>query len=64
MTNLQFKRENNNNIITSFNKLVNTSIIATIKNYKFSKEPYIKYFYKENEGVLYILETSLLFIHR
>ena len=52
------------NITTLFNKLVNIAIITTSKNYKFSKGPYIKCFYKANEGVLYVLERSLLFVHK
>ena len=52
------------NTATLFNKLVNISIITTSKNYTFSKGPYIKCFYKTNEGVLYILERSLLFVHK
>ncbi len=52
------------NIAQLFNSIVNIGIIIPSKNFTFSKGPYLKCSYKANEGVLYPLEKSLLFVHK
>ena len=47
-----------------FNKIVNKSLIIPTKNFIFSKGPFIKCSYKANDGVLYFLERSILFVHK
>lgn len=52
------------NIAKLFNTIVNIGIIIPSKNFLFSKGPFLKCSYKANEGVLYPLEKSLLFVHK
>lgn len=52
------------NIAKLFNTIVNIGIIIPSKNYSFSKGPFLKCSFKANEGVLYPLERSLLFVHK
>ena len=47
-----------------FNKIVNKSLIVPTKNFIFTKGPFIKCSYKANDGVLYFLEKSILFVHK
>ena len=52
------------NIAQLFNAIVNIGIIIPSKNFTFSKGAFLKCSYKANEGVLYPLEKSLLFVHK
>ena len=47
-----------------FNKIVNKNLIIPTKNFIFTKGPFIKCSYKANDGVLYFLEKSILFVHK
>ena len=48
-----------------FNVIVNKNLIIPTQNFIFSsKGPYIKCSYKANDGVLYFLEKSILFVHK
>jgi structure-specific recognition protein 1 len=47
-----------------FIALVGIGIIIPSKNFTFNTGPYIKCSYKVNEGTLYPLEKSLLFVHK
>ena len=47
-----------------FNKIINKNLIIPSKNVTFSKGPFIKCSYKANDGVLYFLEKSILFVHK
>ena len=47
-----------------FNVIVNKSLIIPTKNFIFTKGPFIKCSYKANDGVLYFLEKSILFVHK
>ena len=48
-----------------FNKLINVNIIIPSKNFSFyNDKPYLKCVYKANEGILYPLEKSILFVHK
>ena len=39
-------------------------MIIPTKNFIFTKGPFIKCSYKANDGVLYFLEKSILFVHK
>ena len=65
--------EDNNNAIEGksldiiaqlFNALIGVGVIIPSQNFTFNTGPYIKCSYKVNEGVLYPLEKSLLFVHK
>ena len=47
-----------------FNVIVNRNLIIPSKNFTFSKGPFVKCSYKANDGVLYFLEKSILFVHK
>ena len=47
-----------------FNVIVNKNLIIPSINFTFSKGPFIKCSYKANDGVLYFLEKSILFVHK
>ena len=47
-----------------FNTIVNRNLIIPSNNFTFSKGPFIKCSYKANDGVLYFLERSILFVHK
>ena len=47
-----------------FNALIGVGIIIPSQNFTFNTGPYIKCSYKVNEGVMYPLEKSLLFVHK
>ena len=48
-----------------FNNIVNKNLYIPSQNYTFSsKGPYIKCSYKANDGVLYFLEKTILFVHK
>ena len=47
-----------------FNNIVNKNLIIPSNNFIFSKGPFIKCSYKANDGVLYFLEKSILFVHK
>ena len=48
-----------------FNNIVNKNLIIPSQNFIFSsKGPYIKCSYKANDGVLYFLEKTILFVHK
>ena len=65
--------EDNNNVLEGksldaiaqlFNALIGVGVIIPSQNFTFNTGPYIKCSYKVNEGVLYPLEKSLLFVHK
>jgi structure-specific recognition protein 1 len=47
-----------------FNKIMNKNLIIPSKNVNFSKGAFIKCSYKANDGALYFLEKSILFVHK
>ena len=47
-----------------FNALIGVGVIISSPNFTFNTGPYIKCSYKVNEGTLYPLEKSLLFVHK
>ena len=48
-----------------FNNIVNKNLYIPSQNFTFSsKGPYIKCSYKANDGVLYFLEKTILFVHK
>ena len=72
--NLNFENSEQNETISGklidvmaklFYKLINVNIIVPPKNFSFyNDKPYIKCVYKANEGILYPLEKSILFVHK
>ena len=65
--------EENNNVLEGksldviaqlFNALVGVGVIIPSQNFTFNNGPYIKCSFKVNEGTLYPLEKSLLFVHK
>ena len=65
--------EENNNVLEGksldviaqlFNALVGVGVIIPSQNFTFNTGPYIKCSFKVNEGTLYPLEKSLLFVHK
>ena len=49
---------------TLFKYIVNKNLIIPTSNFTFSKGPFVKCSYKANDGVLYFLEKSMLFVHK
>ena len=47
-----------------FNALIGVGVIIPSQNFTFNTGPYIKCSYKVNDGVLYPLEKSLIFVHK
>ena len=47
-----------------FNALIGVGVIIPSQNFTFNTGPYIKCSYKVNEGVMYPLEKSILFVHK
>ena len=47
-----------------FNALIGVGVIIPSQNFTFNTGPYIKCSYKVNEGTLYPLEKSILFVHK
>ena len=47
-----------------FNVIVNKNLIIPSNNFTFNKGPFIKCSYKANDGVLYFLEKTILFVHK
>ena len=47
-----------------FNALIGVGVIIPSSNFTFNTGPYIKCSYKVNEGVMYPLEKSILFVHK
>ncbi len=47
-----------------FNNIFNKNLIIPSKNISFTKGPFIKCSYKANDGALYFLEKTILFIHK
>ena len=47
-----------------FHYVMDKNIILPSSNFNFSKGPFIKCSYKANDGVLYFLERSILFVHK
>ena len=47
-----------------FNGLIGVGVIIPSQNFTFNTGPYIKCSYKVNEGVMYPLEKSILFVHK
>ena len=47
-----------------FNNIVNKNLIIPSKNFTFTKGPFIKCSHKANDGVLYFLEKTILFVHK
>ena len=47
-----------------FHYIMNKNIIIPTKSFNFSKGPFVKCSYKANDGVLYFLEKSILFVQK